>query len=39
MKMGPDARDTTENESGKEKLENGTQRPRYRGKGVQARKT
>jgi hypothetical protein len=32
MKMGPDAYGTAENESGSEKHENGTRRPRYRRK-------
>jgi hypothetical protein len=39
MKTGPDALGTAENESGQEKQENGTRRPRYRRKRLQERKT
>jgi hypothetical protein len=38
MKMGPDALDTAESESGSVKHENGTPRPRYRVKQVRERK-
>jgi hypothetical protein len=39
MKSGLDALSIAENDSGGAKLENGTQRPRYRRKLVRARKT
>jgi hypothetical protein len=39
MKMGPDDLGIAENESGSEKIEKGTRRPRYRRKCVWARKT
>jgi hypothetical protein len=39
MNMGPDDLGTVENESGRAKHENGSRRPRYRKKGVRARKT
>jgi hypothetical protein len=39
MKMRPDALDTSENESGSAKHENGTRRTRYRQKQVRDRKT
>jgi hypothetical protein len=39
MKTGPVALGTVENESGRAKHENGTQRPRYNRKRVWARKT
>jgi hypothetical protein len=39
MKTGADALGTAENESGRAKHENGTRRPRYRRKRVEARKT
>jgi hypothetical protein len=39
MKMGPDALDTVENESGHTKHENEIRRPRYRLKRVRKRKT
>jgi hypothetical protein len=38
IKTGPDALGTVENESGCLKLENGTRRPRYRGKRLRLRK-
>jgi hypothetical protein len=39
MKTGPDALGNAENNSGSEKHENGTRRPRYRRKRVRERKT
>jgi hypothetical protein len=39
MKTGPEARDTAKIESGSGKLENGTRRPRYRGKRLRESKT
>jgi hypothetical protein len=39
MKMGPDALNTAENESGSAKQENGSQRPWYRRKRFRERKT
>jgi hypothetical protein len=39
MKTGPDALGTAEYESGLVKHENGTHRPRYRGKRFRERKT
>jgi hypothetical protein len=39
IKIGPDALNTAENESGSAKHENGTRRPRFRRKCVRERKT
>jgi hypothetical protein len=39
MITGPDVRGSSNNEPGSIKLENGTRRPRYRGKRLRERKT